>query len=182
MARTWFLVGSFVRGVVYIDERDCHRFWFRSTSRFYSIRNPSFRPRVRQRCCLGALRWIRPVAGSPFRLNHALLFGCDHWFIQKNPIATVIVWALPAVTKGPASLLTPFETNDLFGFLWHILVLPIITLTATIRVGLMLVERESDSLRTRPTTARSRRHRQRRYSPESRHVALILKDHSQTFV
>jgi len=59
-------------------------------------------------------------------------------------IATVLVWALPAITKGPASLLTPFETNDLFGFLWHILVLPIITLTATIRVGLMLVERESN--------------------------------------
>ena len=59
-------------------------------------------------------------------------------------IATVLVWALPAITKGPASLLTPFETNDLLGFLWHILVLPIITLTATIRVGLMLVERESD--------------------------------------
>ena len=59
-------------------------------------------------------------------------------------IAAVLVWALPAVTKGPASLLTPFETNDLLGFLWHILVLPIITLTATIRVGLMLVERESD--------------------------------------
>ena len=59
-------------------------------------------------------------------------------------IATVLVWALPAITNGPASLLTPFETNDLLGFLWHILVLPIITLTATIRVGLMLVERESD--------------------------------------
>jgi hypothetical protein len=59
-------------------------------------------------------------------------------------IATVLVWALPAITNGPTSLLTPFETNDLLGFLWHILVLPIITLTATIRVGLMLVERESD--------------------------------------
>ena len=58
--------------------------------------------------------------------------------------ATTLIWALPAITEGPFSLLTPFETNDLSGFLWHILVLPIIVLTASIRIGLMIVEKESD--------------------------------------
>jgi hypothetical protein len=63
---------------------------------------------------------------------------------RRITFAVALVWMLPAVAEGPTKLLLPFEQSDLGGFLWHILILPIILLTSTIRVGLMTVKKESD--------------------------------------
>jgi hypothetical protein len=63
---------------------------------------------------------------------------------RRITFAIALVWLLPSITQGPTKILLPFEQNDLGGFLWHILILPIFLLTSTIRIGLMTVNKESD--------------------------------------
>ena len=63
---------------------------------------------------------------------------------KRIALVIVLIWTTPAVLNGIEYLLLPFGANYLDGFLWHRLVLPLILLTCSIRIGVLTVNRESE--------------------------------------
>ena len=63
---------------------------------------------------------------------------------KRIALVIALIWTTPAIVTGLENLLIPFGPDDLDGFLWHILALPLILLTCSIRIGVLTVNRESE--------------------------------------